>query len=145
MRMGPSRTPHLVYRQGIPNRLVRRVPVSSAVVINAADDEPDSAMGDFLLFNPHAELPPSGQLGILLDTNQKGIRVVGFTDKSPAQRAGLMEGDRIGAIAGTLVNTYSDIRYALLDHGVNEQIQVEVIRTHLIRGDEHISYIVTLD
>jgi S1-C subfamily serine protease len=135
---------HLMYRQGIPKRLLRRVPAKAAVVINAAEGLPDPALGDYLLFARRVELPPTGLLGVMLDTEQEGVTVKGFGDDSPAKQAGLAEGDRILSVDGAQVGGYADIRYALMDAAVGTELQVEVLRKGLLFGEERLTLPVTL-
>ncbi len=135
---------HLEYGQGIPKRLLRRLPVSSAVVINSAHHRLDRELADFLLFPDRVDLPKSGLLGVFLDTEGEGVKVKGFADNSPAEEAGLKEDDKILSIAGMSIENYTDIRLALMDRPAGEQVDVEVQRTHLVFGDERNRYRVTL-
>ena len=60
---------HIAYGSGIPQRLLRRKPLTSASVINLDEESTISAgMGDYLILSELRELPPAGLLGVLLDT-----------------------------------------------------------------------------
>jgi len=107
---------HLMYGQGIPKRLLRRQPVSSAVIINSGQYGMEPGLADFLLFPERIDLPRSGLLGILLDLDGDGVAVKGFSDDSPAEQAGLEKGDRVVRIAGQPIASYTDIRFSLMDH-----------------------------
>lgn len=135
---------HLLYGQGIPSRLLRRNPVSSAIVINSGRYGLAPGVADYLLFPERVDLPRSGLLGILLDPEGNGVAVKGFSDGSPAESAGLKRGDRVIGIAGKPVASYTDIRLNLMDHRAGEEVRVEVLRENLILDDERLSYRVKL-
>ncbi len=135
---------HLVYGQGIPKRLLRREPMSAAIVINSAHHSLDPDLADYLLFPHQVKLPKSGLMGVFLDTENKGVSIKGFADDSPAKQVGLKKGDRILRLAGTLVQTYSDVRLALMDRVAGEEVPVDVLREHMILGDEQLSYSIKL-
>jgi len=135
---------HLMYGQGIPGRLLRRNPVSSAIVINSAQYGMAPGLADYLLFPERIDLPRSGLLGILLDLEGNGVAVKGFSEDSPAESVGLKKGDRVVTIAGKPVASYTDIRLSLMDHRAGEEVRVEVLRANLILDDERLSYQVKL-
>ncbi|MBP6261107.1 MAG: ChaN family lipoprotein [Chromatiaceae bacterium] len=121
---------HLEYGQGIPKRLLRRLPVASAILLNGWPREMDPKAADYLLFPQPLELPATGRLGVMLDTDGKGsgVGVQGFGDKSGAAAAGIKEGDRIVRVGGKEVALYADIRLALIDSLPGQKLPVEVER-----------------
>jgi uncharacterized iron-regulated protein len=137
---------HIEYGQGIPKRLLRRVPVTAATLLNASERELDPSAADYLLFPGRAELPAAGMLGVMLDEqgNGQGALVMGFGDGSGAQAAGLKEGDRIVRIGDQPVAGYADIRIALLDRQPGQRLPVEVRRKGVIGGEETLSFEVEL-
>jgi len=137
---------HLEYGQGIPKRLERRVPVESAVLLNGTERGVDPEIADYLLFPQPVALPESGLLGVLLDAESegKGIAVKGFTDPSGAKDAGMQEGDRIVKVGEDPVESYSDIRIALLDSRPDTKLPVEVLRGRMIGEDERLTFEVEL-
>jgi uncharacterized iron-regulated protein len=135
---------HLVYRQGIPNRLLRRVPATAAVVLNSGDFTPDPELADFLLYPQPVDLPRGGLMGVMLDTEKDAVSVKGFAEDSPAEKVGLKKGDRIERLAGTPIQSYSDIRLALMDHLVGDEVLVEVLRPGFVLDDERLDFRVTL-
>lgn len=137
---------HLVYRQGIPDRLERRDPVSSAVILNVNQtDELDPAMGDYLIMAGQNSLPPAGRLGVFLDLGDVRPRVSGFDKESGAAKAGVESGDRLLAIDDNPINNYADIRIALMDKGVGDTVNVEVERDHVFLGTTQETLSVTLN
>ena len=139
-------TGHLEYGQGIPKRLLRRVPVPSAILLNGTEPELDPKVADYLLFSRPVALPESGLLGILLDADSegKGVVVQGFADTSGAKDAGMKEGDRIVKIDGEPIDSYGDIRIALLGSRPGDKLPVEVFRERLVGKDRHLTFEVYL-
>ncbi|MGA7981643.1 MAG: ChaN family lipoprotein [Chromatiaceae bacterium] len=137
---------HVEYGQGIPQRLLRRVHVTSAIVLNGTGRTPNPKLADFLLYPHRVELPPSGMLGVMLDTKSagEGIGVRGFARGSGAKAAGIEVGDRIVRIGDEPIESYSDIRIALLDGRPGEKIKVQVLREHMIAADERLTFDVDL-
>lgn len=137
---------HVEYGQGIPQRLLRRVRASSAIVLDGKDRRPDPKLADFLLYPHPEELPPPGLLGVMLDTDSpgKGIAVRGFTRGSGAKAAGIEVNDRILRIGDEPISSYSDIRIAMLDRRPGQKVKVEVLRKHMIASDERLTFEIEL-
>ncbi len=126
---------HLLYGSGIPNRLKRRIPVSSAIVINARPGSAvDPEMGDYLIMSARNGLPPAGKLGVFLDTEGSPPEISGFSHESGAEEAGVKEGDTIYSIDDRKITSYSDVRLALMDKQVGEKVTIEVVRDALLLG-----------
>jgi uncharacterized iron-regulated protein len=121
---------HLEYGQGIPQRLLRRLPLSSAIVLNGGMRDLDPQAADYLLFPRRVELAATGRLGVMLDTEAKGpgVAVQGFSDNSGAAAAGMKEGDRILQVGDKDIGVYADIRLALMDSRPGQKLSVEVER-----------------
>ena len=137
---------HIEYGQGIPKRLLRRVPVSIATLLNVGEWELDPSAADYLLFPRRVELPAAGMLGVMLDEqgDGQGALVLGFGDGSGAQAAGLKEGDRIVRIGDQPVTGYADIRIALLDRQPGQRVPVEARRKGIVGGAEGLIFEVEL-
>jgi uncharacterized iron-regulated protein len=137
---------HLEYGQGIPKRLLRRVPADSAIVLSGNQRGLDPDIADFLLYPRPVPLPKSGLLGVMLDVGAEGegVAVQGFADQSGAKEAGMEEGDRIVKVGEDPVSSYSDIRIALLGTRPGEKLPVEVLRKHLVGDDERLTFEVEL-
>jgi uncharacterized iron-regulated protein len=120
---------HIESGLGIPNRLVRRQPVATATLLNGSGLRPDPTLADFLLYPQPIELAANGVLGVLLDLIASGgVAVKGFGDNSGAQAAGMVLGDRIVRIGTVAINSYSDIRIALLDRAAGEIVPIDIER-----------------
>lgn len=137
---------HIIYGSGIPDRLKRRVEVSSSSVINLDQAAAlEAELGDYVIMSAKQELPPSGKLGAILDAKVSPPTILGFAPDSGARAGGLKEGDAITAIGETTINTYADIRIAMLDMTVDQVIQVEVSRKRLFGGMKPLQFEVTLN
>ena len=119
---------HLLYGSGIPRRLLRRVPMDSAIVINAAVDITDPQMADFLLFPTQTTLPPAGLLGVLLKQSDDDVVIEDVADDGAAKRAGLQKGDWLLALDGVQMASIADVKIALLDKQAGEKVRVRVKR-----------------
>lgn len=137
---------HLEYGQGIPKRLLRRVPAESAIVLSGIHRGLDPKMADYLLYPRPVTLSAQGMLGVMLDleSDGEGIAVQGFADPSGAKDAGIEEGDRIVKVGEDPIASYSDIRLALLGSSPGEKLPVEISRGRLISEDERLSFEVEL-
>ena len=136
---------HIMHGSGIPDRLLRRVDVPSSSVINLdRKDMLEPGLGDYVILSGKQELPKSGKLGAILDGTASPPTVIGFSPESGAKQAGLKEKDAITAIAGIAIETYADIRIAMLDMQAEDVIQVEVSRKGLFGGQKTKQFEVTL-
>ncbi len=137
---------HVEYGQGIPRRLLRRLPVPSASLLNATNRDLDPAAADYLLFPRRVDLPASGLLGVMLnpETDGMGTEVQGFSEGSGAKMAGMKEGDRILRVGERGVSDYADVRIALIDRRPGERVSVEVRRKRVLGGDETLIFEVEL-
>ena len=135
---------HIIHGQGIPQRLERRVAVTSAIVLNGDRLQIDPSVADYLLFPQPAELPAAGLLGVFLDLDGEGISVQGFADDSGAKAAGMKKGDQITQVGDVPVESYSDIRLALMDQLPGEKVEVKVLRKRVFLDDENHSFQVEL-
>jgi uncharacterized iron-regulated protein len=137
---------HLEYGQGIPRRLLRRVPAESAILLSGVRRDLDPDVADFLLYPRPVPLPASGLLGVLLDIESEGegVAVQGFADPSGAKAAGMEEGDRIVKVGENLIGSYSDIRIALLGSSPGEKLPVEVFRGRVAGEAERLNLEVEL-
>ncbi|MEL0586501.1 MAG: ChaN family lipoprotein [Candidatus Thiodiazotropha sp. (ex. Lucinoma kazani)] len=137
---------HLMYGDGIPKRLARRVDASQAIILNMnAPSELNRTLADYLILaNQQNVLPRAGKLGVLLDVNESPPKVTGFVEGSGAAEAGVQEKDRLHAIDGQLIKSYADVRIALMDKAVGDMVELEVERERLFVGAFTETYQVTL-
>ena len=91
------------------------------------------------------DLPPAGKLGVFLDLDEKPPTITGFVDTSGASEAGVESGDRVVAIDGSPITSYSDIRIALMDKQAGEVVELEVERERLVLDTLRKRFTVTLN
>ncbi len=127
-------TGHAAWHSGIPNRLARRIPVKSTIVISRPEGQFELGDADFLLLAPSKELPPAGLMGIYLEKAEGGVRVLKALEHSAAAEAGVQDGDVITAVAGQPVHSAGEIKIQLIDRHPGDRVRVE-----LLRGKESLS------
>ncbi len=129
---------HLADGTGIPQRLNRRIPVKSSIVLPANAVNVSPGVADFLLYPEDAELPPTGRLGILLADNKKAV-VGGVLPGSPAEQAGLKKDDLILSLNGVATEALADFRIFLLDKKPGDELDVVVRRKGFFFGESEIA------
>ena len=136
---------HILYGSGIPHRLDRRIQVTSSSVINLEKAYPlQPGLGDYVILSNKQELPPSGKLGAILDATASPPKILSFVPGSGAKQAGLKKNDAIIQIGDTVIDSYADIRIAMLDMQAEQEIQVKVSRKRLFGGMKTLDLPVTL-
>jgi len=137
---------HVEFGQGIPARLQRRLAVPAVSLLNGSQRDLEAGSADYLLFPRRVDLPISGRLGVLLDSEAKGpgVAVKGFSDSTGAAAAGMKEGDRILRIGGQGIAEYADLRIALMDSRPGDKLAVEVERGTLLGSPERLTLEVEL-
>lgn len=137
---------HIEHGHGIPDRVARRVDVTSASIVNGTHRPLSITLADYVLFPPRLDLPATGLLGVMLDTEStgEGIGVQGFAPNSGAKAAGVEEGDRIVKVGDTPIDDYADIRIVLMDSAPGERKSVEVVRKPFVGGAKRLRFEVEL-
>lgn len=124
-------TGHIVYGAGIPDRVQRRTPVPSAIVLprDVGSNMPGSA--DILVTTAAVTLPSAGLLGVFLDTDkQERLVVLALAqDESGAGDAGLREGDVLVAVNGKAIPHLAALKLALIDSKAEDTVNVTYRRT----------------
>lgn len=69
-----------------------------------------------------------GWLGVFLEEDEDGVRITGVKEGSPADKAGLREGDKIVEVDNKPVDDDGDIRHIIRNLEPGDSIQVEVMR-----------------
>ncbi len=120
---------------GIPPRLLRRLPLKQATVMNiseASSPETLAEIADYFFVSPQISLPEAAMMGIVLESQKKGdtssLRVNGFSPDSKADEAGLLRDDVLLKIDGIPVQDMDDVRIALLDARPGQKIEVGIER-----------------
>lgn len=122
-------TGHAGYRTGIPDRLVGRVPVSTVTIATINEQPkgaPESGGADILVLAPPLQLEPSGKLGVMVNTRNAGVTISGVLEESGAYRAGIRKADQIIKLDGRPIQSFSDLKFALMDKRPGDAVAVEV-------------------
>lgn len=135
---------HLAYASGIPQRLLRRLPVSNAIVLNGWQGSIEAQLADFLLFPEPRSLPPAGKLGAILEEQDEQLSVLSCLSDSPCRKVGMKQGDRLVSIDGAAIADLTDLRLALWDKQPGERVTVEVSRKRLFARPKTISFDIEL-
>jgi uncharacterized iron-regulated protein len=135
---------HIAGGSGIPNRLARRLPASSAIVLNGWDGALEPGLADFILLPEPRMLPPSGKFGLLLETQNPVPVVEACMPDSPCTRAGLQQGDRFLSIDGEPVEDITDLRLAMWDKLPGDTVTLEVSRKRWFSAPQRLSYRIEL-
>jgi hypothetical protein len=138
---------HIEYGRGIPNRVIRRIPVPSATVVSGNHRPMDPGLADYILYPRQVGLPAPGLLGVMLDleSDGAGVGVQGFADDSGAEAAGVKAGDRIVRVGDQPINGYADIRISLMDSRPGQKVPVEIVRRAAFMGSpQHVVFEVEL-
>jgi uncharacterized iron-regulated protein len=123
---------HLTYGSGIPQRLLRRLPVNSAIVLNGWQGSIEARLADFLLFPEERSLPPAGRLGALLDEQGDRLSVAFCKSDSPCQAAGLKPGDRLVSIDGQAITSMAELKLAIWDKHPGDRVTLGISRKRWI-------------
>ncbi len=140
---------HVYKDSAIPLRVRRRMPeIRQSVLISDNGMETGLEQGrrvDYLMFPLQVELPPAPKVGVMLK-EEKGtgpgkegrIRIVGISPHGDGTRAGLKEQDIILGVDGTPVHDVADLKIALLDKEVGENVTLQILRERDLLPDEHL-------
>ena len=140
---------HVYKDSAIPLRVRRRMPkIRQSVVISDNGMETGIEQGkqvDYLMFPLPVELSPAPKVGVVLkeekekDTDKADrIRIVGISPHGDGIRAGLKEQDIILSVDGTPVHDVADLKIALLDKEVGEDVTLQILRERELLPDENL-------
>lgn len=125
---------HLAFGSGIPSRLQRRVPVSSVILLNGWTGSLEPDVADYLLLPPPRELPAPGRLGMMLEEDERGMRILACVADSACDAAGVQKGERLLSINGAAIAKTADVRVAMWDKRPGDKVTVEIGHKRLLSG-----------
>lgn len=137
---------HLAFGSGIPNRVARRLPLDSSIILNNWEGPLEPGVADVLLLPQEKVIPKAGKIGAILDENkEKGIlKVESCVPESPCEQAGLKSGDQILSINGETINSMADLRIMMWDRQPGEEISLSIRRKPWFGSTKELSYQITL-
>lgn len=124
-------TGHVYRDNAIPPRVKRRLNVRQSVLALSTSAAPSTGPEkdvDYLVRGFAAQLPPAGKLGVLLEEEDSGLRITGFSTTSRGGETGLKKDDIIVAINAEPVKSIAALRFTLLDLSVGERVTLQVQR-----------------
>jgi uncharacterized iron-regulated protein len=132
---------HIVFDFGIPNRLHRRIPVSfKTIVLKAWTKKLDkdftfagtsSPLANFLwVTKPNPPEKKKPRIGVILKAKEdlKGLWIERVLPGSPAEKAGLLPGDKLIAVEGIEIKEVKEIHHALSEKGWGNDITFTILR-----------------
>jgi uncharacterized iron-regulated protein len=137
---------HVMYGDGIPERLDRRLGSDQSVVaINGNDFGDYPGIADYqLMTREGVDLPKAGKLGVSITDGTNGVRISDFSGGSPARAAGLAAGDVIVALNGEKVANILDLKSMMFDKQPGERVQVLVQRAGAKHSEKELQFGVVL-
>ncbi|HIP82316.1 MAG TPA: PDZ domain-containing protein, partial [Desulfocapsa sulfexigens] len=121
---------------GIPPRLLRRMDVSQASVLNiyASNSPADpSIQADYFFLAEPLFLEAKGKIGIILgpekdEDGEERLKITGLSHAGKAKKAGILEGDIIISINDQKVKNMEDIGIVMMDSRVGDILKMKVLR-----------------
>ncbi len=118
---------HAGFRQGIPDRVKRRVAVSDLIVLpESSGSHHVYGTGDLLVPVPRLRVASGGKLGILVRTEEDRVLVGQVFEGSGAERAGIAAGDQITRLEGAVVTRFSHLKVGLLGRRPGQTVTVAI-------------------
>jgi uncharacterized iron-regulated protein len=117
---------HLRYKYGIPNRLYRRNHYPFTVILQ--DEYIDKTIGDYVLFTDKIKGKTAPKIGVMIKEEDKQVIIVGVSNKTPAQKAGLKKKDVITQLAGQKIQSIADLKLVLFNANKGSTVTIQVIR-----------------
>lgn len=135
---------HLAYGSGISSRLVRRIPVSTAIVLNDWEGEFEPEIADFVLLPQRRDLPAAGKIGAFLKEDEGKLEILSCTSGSACEKAGLKAGDRIVSIDDEPVTGMADLKLVMWNKLPGDRIRLEILRKRWLSRSRQLTPEVTL-
>jgi len=136
----------VVFDFGIPKRFYRRTPLSLKTIVlkeweKRLGDDKDltfisrtQPLADFLwITQPNPPEKKRPRIGVTLKDGgkQEGLEIERIVPGSPAEKAGLLPGDRLMAVEGKEIRAVREIHEALEEKGWDKEIKFTIIREGL--------------
>lgn len=133
---------HISHGGGIPADLAQQMSgIRMATVLSSDRQDVQPGVVDYFLLSQPRSLPPTGKLGVWLETQGGQLRIGEMAENSASRRVGLQAGDQLTAINDQPVRSMSDLMLALADYKPGQKVSVTVAREG---GKVAPAYVVTL-
>jgi len=135
---------HVAYGSGIPERVKRLNGSEYSILVNADSGSVDPEMADYVFHPPDPPVPETAVIGVSTGKAEGGVNVMAVRKGSPAEHAGLKEGDLIVAVGKDKVSDISELKIAFFLAGPGQETTITVLRKRLFFGPRVIVYPITL-
>jgi len=127
---------HIMYGDGIPDRVARRGGWDQSLIINAGSiDISDNDIGDYILFPEKIKEPFSYKAGVALKALESGgLLVEKIFDGTPAETAEMKKGDVVLTVNGNTMKTVGDFRIETALKNTDESLTLEIVRKKFLFG-----------
>ncbi len=129
---------HVEFGSGVPGRAKRRTGKDYATLIDSAERSLKPGIADYVIFSPQIEPPFSAKLQVFLDESKEpgasGFKIKNFGQNSPAERAGMQEGDVIVSVDGKELKGLDDLKIILLEKRPGDKARVKFLRERFLLG-----------
>jgi len=136
---------HVEHGFGIPRRVFKRVPVSYRIILPVPVEPPPGkkhqlmkgvsppevplAPGDFLWAVGYEDLEDEEvYLGVMVRPVEEGVKIIGISDDSAAEDAGLEKGDVIQAFNSNPIETTFDLTYYISGKRPGDMATLDILR-----------------
>ena len=134
---------HVAWGDTIPGRLVRRLPIDTATVLNSWSGYVEAGLADYLLMPELQSLAASGRIGIAIEEGTEGVSITACDKGTDCSQDSIMPGDRIVGIDDAAVTNIADLRLALRNKLPGDIVQIQLIRPQ-DSGPATVTHAVTL-
>jgi uncharacterized iron-regulated protein len=133
---------HIIFHFGIPNRFYRRTPILYKTIVlkewrmGIEDDsmltKRSLPLADYLwITHPTPPEKKRPRIGLVLKEETDGVRIELIIPKSPAEKAGLLPGDRILSVDGNEIKRLRDLHDAVARKGHGKDFTITALREGL--------------
>lgn len=133
---------HIMYGDGIPDRVARRGGWDQALIINAGSIDISADLGDYILYPEKIAEPFSYKAGVALKAIENGLLVEKIFDGTPADKAEVKKGDIVLSVNGNPMKTVGDFRIETALKSADEGLELEIIRKKFLFGARKIKLVV---
>lgn len=125
---------HIAHDDGIGKSIQRAMPKSKVSRIASIDadktEEGIPVKAEYLIQSKAIELPPTGKLGVMLDTKSGRLMITQVKEKGAAEQAGLQKNDKLLQVDGKPIHDMTDLKLAIGTAKLGRTINVLIEREH---------------
>lgn len=121
---------HIAQAEGIPTDIQRKLPNITLVKLMTADKKASDnyQYADYQLYSKPIELPKTGKMGVMLNTQGDYLVISQIRKGSAADKAQLKAGDKIIKINDTAINNMTDLKIVIGSAKIGEKINLIIQR-----------------